>query len=86
VPVLEEMFLASASLLTYDMSKGLLVLDGQGRDARLYSQKRPGAAPDRISAKKIYYYPATQKFSVEGFHDGNINKLPEGNKQKKKSS
>jgi hypothetical protein len=49
-------------------------------------QTRPGAAPDRIFAKKIDYYPATQKFSIEGFHSGNINKLPEGNKQKKKSS
>jgi len=83
VPVVDEMFLARASLLTYDMRKGLLVLDGQGRDAQLYSQKRPGAVPDRIFASKIEYYPATQKIGIEGFHSGNINKLPEGSKQKK---
>ncbi|HUY32064.1 MAG TPA: hypothetical protein VMV69_04725 [Pirellulales bacterium] len=84
VPVQDEMFLARASRLTYDMRKGLLVLDGQGREAQLYWQKRLGAAPDRIAARKIDYYPATQKFSFEGFKSGNINKLPEGNKQKKK--
>ena len=82
----DEMFVARANRLTYDTRKGLLVLDGQGRDAQLYShKKRTGDAPDRIFAGKIDYYPATQKFSIERVHHGNLNTLPEGNKQRKKS-
>jgi hypothetical protein len=58
-------YTAIAHRLTYTEEKDLLVLEGDGRgDAELFRQLRPGAPPTRAAARKIMYWPRTQRVDI----------------------
>jgi hypothetical protein len=54
-------FTARAPLITYSHAKELLILDGEGRLAELYHQKRVGAPLKQTSAEKISYWLSTDE-------------------------
>lgn len=59
-------YTARASRLSYAEAKGLLILEGDGRaDADLYCQERVGAEMQRFSARRIYYWPATNHWTID---------------------
>ncbi len=59
-------YTARAHRLSYTENKGLVVLEGDGRtDAELFSQDRLGAPRQRVAARKIYYWPATNHLSLD---------------------
>jgi hypothetical protein len=61
-----SIYRALCSRLTYDQAKDLLVLEGESRSsARLYRQLRVGAAPSEMVARKIFYWPNTNRIKVD---------------------
>lgn len=59
-------YTARANRLSYAEKKGLVILEGDGRsDAELFSQERIGAPRQRVAARKIYYWPATNHLSID---------------------
>jgi len=59
-------YTARAHRLSYAENKGLVILEGDGRtDAELFSQDRIGAPRQRVAARKIYYWPATNHLSLD---------------------
>ncbi|MCS7305284.1 MAG: hypothetical protein NZ602_09290 [Thermoguttaceae bacterium] len=59
-------YMARAHRLSYTEHKGLVVLEGDGRtDAELFRQPRLGAPRERVAARKIYYWPATNHLSLD---------------------
>jgi lipopolysaccharide export system protein LptA len=59
-------YTARASRISYADLKGLLILEGDGRsDAELFRQERVGAEMSRFAARKIYYWPATNRLSID---------------------
>lgn len=73
-----QTFFARASRLTYAQAKDLLVLEGEGHDAELFHQPRPGARRSRLSARKIMYWPTTKRVEVEDARELNLSELPGG--------
>ena len=60
-------FTARASRISYAEAKDLLVLEGSGRtDAELFRQERVGGATSKAAARKILYWPKTNRLNVEG--------------------
>ena len=60
------MFTARAARLTYTQAKDLLILEGNGRsDARLFRQVRNGAVPSEAAARKIFFWPSTNRVEVD---------------------
>jgi len=61
-------FAARAVRLTYDETKDLLVLEGDGRtDAKLFRQQSPGGPLSEFAARKIRYWPRTNRWlKVDG--------------------
>jgi hypothetical protein len=52
-------FSAQADFVKYDQSKELLILEGEGSNARLWRQTRPGLEPQKTEAKRIWYWRNT---------------------------
>ena len=62
----QQGFVARALRITYDQSKGLMVLEGDGRvDASLYLQRRPGERPEEHRARTISFWPETKEFKYD---------------------
>jgi hypothetical protein len=62
-----EVFTARGLRMTYAEAKDLLVLEGDGRtDAELFRQFQPGAERSRVAARKILYWPKTNKLWIDG--------------------
>ncbi len=62
----QQGFVARARRITYDQSKGLMVLEGDGRvDASLYLQRRPGDRPEEHRARTISFWPETKEFKYD---------------------
>jgi lipopolysaccharide export system protein LptA len=60
------MFTARSARLTYAQAKDLLILEGNGRtDARLFRQVRNGAVPSEAAARKILFWPSTNRVEVD---------------------
>jgi hypothetical protein len=76
-----QAFTAQATRITYDQAKGLLVLEGDGRsDATLYLQEQPGQRRTSQQSRRILFWPATKRFTLEGFRALEIPNLPGGQK------
>jgi hypothetical protein len=76
-----QTFTAQGTRMTYDQAKGLLVLEGDGRsDATLYLQEQPGQRRTSQQSRRILFWPATKRFTLEGFHALEIPNLPGGQK------
>jgi hypothetical protein len=61
-----SIYRAMCNRLTYDQSKDLLVLEGDNRSsARLFRQLRLGSAPSELVARKILYWPNTNRVKVD---------------------
>lgn len=70
-------FTARSARLTYSQAKELLVLEGNGRtDARLFRQTRVGGAPSEAAARKILYWPATNRAEVDDARFLDLSELP----------
>jgi len=62
----QQGFVARALRITYDQSKGLMVLEGDGRvDASLYLQKRVGERLEEHRARTISFWPETKDFKYD---------------------
>jgi len=60
-------FHAMAHLATYDESKGLYVLTGDGkRNAKIWQQKTPGAEPSATESQRLYWTPARNELKADG--------------------
>ena len=58
---------ARGQRITYADTKDLLVLEGDGRaDVELFRQARIGDPVDRVAARKIFYWPKTNRLKVDG--------------------
>ncbi len=58
-------FHAMAHIVTYDESKGLYILTGDGkRDATIWHEKTPGAAPRSVSAQGMEFIPALNPLTL----------------------
>lgn len=72
-------FSARARRLSYARQKDLLVLEGDGRAAAtLFRQAVPGEAESKLSARKIMYWPGTNRAQVEGAEQLDLTTLPRG--------
>jgi hypothetical protein len=59
-------FHAIAHLVTYDESKGLYVLNGDGkRDAKIWHEKTPGAARSSVAAQRMEFIPALNDLKID---------------------
>ncbi len=57
---------AWASRISYAESKGLVILEGDGRsDAELFCQERIGAERQHFAARRIYYWPETNHWTID---------------------
>jgi len=62
----QQGFVARALRITYDQSKGLMVLEGDGRvDASLYLQRRAGERFEEHRARTISFWPQTKEFKYD---------------------
>ncbi len=76
-----QTFTAQGTRMTYDQAKGLLVLEGDGRtDATLYLQQHPGQRRTAQQSRRILFWPAAKRFTLEGFRALEIPNLPGGQK------
>ncbi|MGW8257794.1 MAG: hypothetical protein ACWGMZ_09950, partial [Thermoguttaceae bacterium] len=74
-------FTARAQRISYSEAKDLLILEGNGRsDAELYRQSQPGAAANKVQARKILFWPKSNRFIIEGARALEINPAPSGTK------
>jgi lipopolysaccharide export system protein LptA len=61
-----QQYTARASRITYDQSKSMMVLEGDGwSDASLYRQKRVGEQPEDFHAHRFYFWPETKQLSID---------------------
>jgi hypothetical protein len=75
----DGLYAARALRMTYDEAKGLLVLEGDGHTAaELVRQQRIGGPQSRIPARRILYWPATNRFTPNDPPTVEINGLPSG--------
>jgi hypothetical protein len=75
----DGLYAARALRMTYDEAKGLLVLEGDGHTAaELFRQQRVGGPQSRIPARRILYWPATNRFTLNDPQAVEINGLPSG--------
>ncbi len=67
VRVESDQFSCQAPRVTYAESKGLLVLEGNGRTpAILFRQQQPGMPASKLPADRILFWPATRQLSLDG--------------------
>lgn len=78
VRVRSREFTAWGGRMTYSEGKDLLVLEGDGRtDAQLWRQKKIGGEIDRLSSRKIYFWPSSDRFKLEGTTGAEFSQLSE---------
>jgi len=76
-----QTYTAQGTRMTYDQAKGLLILEGDGRsDATLYLQDHPNQPRTSQQSRRILFWPATKRVSLEGFRSLDIPSLPSGGK------
>jgi hypothetical protein len=62
-----DRFTAQSVRMTYDESKDLLILDGNGSvNAEIYYEPYPGGPRSKSSAQKIQYSPSRKSLQVDG--------------------
>jgi hypothetical protein len=72
-----QMFTARAVRITYDKSKDLLILYGDGRtSAELSVQKYVGGPVSTVAARQVRYYPTTRRLRIDGGRWLELNELP----------
>ncbi len=60
-----ETFTARANRISYAQAKGMLIIEGDGRNpAKLYLQEQVGGAMKQVAARTINYWLATKKISM----------------------
>jgi lipopolysaccharide export system protein LptA len=70
-------YTARSQRVSYAQSKDLLILEGDGRtDARLYRQQRLNGAPSEAIARKILYWPSTNRVEVDDAPYVDLSELP----------
>lgn len=73
-------FTARGNRITYAEAKDLLVLEGDGRsDAELFRQPLPGVPTSKAAARKILYWPKTNRVKVDGARSLELSQFPGGN-------
>jgi lipopolysaccharide export system protein LptA len=73
-------FTARGNRITYAEAKDLLVLEGDGRsDAELFRQPLPGVPTSKAAARKILYWPKTNRLKVDGARSLELSQFPGGN-------
>lgn len=76
-------FTARSLRMTYDQTKDMLILEGDGRsDAELFRQQHVGSAASKFAARKIIYWPKLRQVKVDGFKSLESNQLPGGEAKK----
>ncbi len=66
--------------MSYAQAKDLSILEGDGRtDAELWHQPRLGGPTSKHAARKIFYWPETNRLRVEGARSLELDRLPSGN-------
>jgi len=69
-----DKFTARASRISFDMAKDMLILEGDGRsDAQLFKQTQIGGPRSSFSARKIIYFPKTNRLDINGARSLEIN-------------
>jgi lipopolysaccharide export system protein LptA len=70
-------FTARGHRITYAEAKDQLILEGDGRtDATLFYQEQIGGLSSKQSARKILYWPKTNKYWIEGVRSLEVNQIP----------
>ena len=70
-------YTARAARLTYSQGKDMIVLEGSGRGpARIYRHERVGGAPTEAAARKIRFYPSSNRVDVDDAESLNLSNLP----------
>lgn len=73
-------FTATGNRITYAEAKSLLVLEGDGRnDARLFRQLERGGERSEAAARKIFYWPNTNRLKIDGARSLEIGQPAGGN-------
>ncbi len=73
-------FKALGNRITYAEAKGLLTIEGDGRNlAELFRQLQPGAPASRLPAQKIQYWLKTKEVKIDGPQMMEM-QLPDGKK------
>jgi hypothetical protein len=72
---------AQAARMTYDQTKGLLVLEGNGWSDATICLDEQGQQRRTQRSRRIEYSPATNRLRLEGFHSLEIPNLPGGQKK-----
>ena len=73
-------FIARGNRITYAEAKDLLILEGNGlSDAELWRQLQVGLPASKTAAKKIWYWPKTNRLSVDGLRLIEAGQLPGNN-------
>lgn len=81
VDVAGATFTARAGRMTYDQAKDQLILEGDGwSDATLYRQEIPGGPISQHAARKIFYWPSTKRWVIDGARALEMNQLPKMNR------
>jgi hypothetical protein len=76
-----QTFTAQGTRMTYDQAKGLLILEGDGRsDATLYLQEHPNQHRTTQQSRRILFWPATKRVTLDGFRSLEIPALPASRK------
>jgi len=72
-------FTARGSQITYEQAKDLLILEGDGRgDAEIFWRSEIGVEPSHTTARKIRYWPKTNRLDVDGTRSLELNQFPGG--------
>jgi hypothetical protein len=65
--------------MTYCQAKDLMILEGDGRtDAELYRWEHLGSTPTYFAMRKIFFWPRSNRFKVDGARSLNLNQMPGG--------
>jgi hypothetical protein len=76
-----DMYTAKGLRMTYAEAKDMLVLEGDGRtDAELFRQPQAGGERSRVAARKILYWPRSNKLWIDGARSLDINGFSPGRK------
>lgn len=71
-------YTARGHRITYAESKDLLILEGDGRSyAELFRQLKVGVPPSKVAARKILYWPKTERLRLDGARSLEIGLFPD---------
>ena len=71
-------YTARGHRISYAEAKDLLILEGDGRgDAELFRQIKVGVPPSKVAARKILYWPKTNRLKLDGAKSLEISLFPE---------